>query len=86
MSSCVATDSYLDEVERALAAGEVVLIENIEETLDPVLGPLLGRETIKKGRYGRVVRDTLALVGAGRSLGFCPFCFCRTVSFEAKEK
>lgn len=41
---------YLDELERALAAGDVVLIENLEETLDPVLGPLLGRETIKKGR------------------------------------
>ncbi|KAJ0060498.1 hypothetical protein NL108_014189, partial [Boleophthalmus pectinirostris] len=41
---------YLDAIERALAAGDVVLIENIEETMDPVLGPLLGRETIKKGR------------------------------------
>lgn len=41
---------YLDAIERALAAGDVVLIENLEETLDPVLGPLLGRETIKKGR------------------------------------
>ncbi|XP_072311900.1 dynein axonemal heavy chain 9 [Eucyclogobius newberryi] len=40
---------YLDVLERALAAGEVVLIENMEETLDPVLGSLLGRETIKKG-------------------------------------
>lgn len=41
---------YLDAIERALATGDVVLIENLEETLDPVLGPLLGRETIKKGR------------------------------------
>ncbi|MEQ2239822.1 Dynein heavy chain 9, axonemal [Ilyodon furcidens] len=41
---------YLDAVERALAAGDVVLIENLGETLNPVLGPLLGRETIKKGR------------------------------------
>ncbi|XP_075759566.1 dynein axonemal heavy chain 9 isoform X2 [Pelodiscus sinensis] len=45
---------YLDTVERALAAGEVVLIENLEESVDPVLGPLLGRETIKKGRYIRI--------------------------------
>lgn len=29
----------------------MVLIENLEETVDPVLGPLLGRETIKKGRW-----------------------------------
>ncbi|KAJ7420209.1 hypothetical protein BTVI_22374 [Pitangus sulphuratus] len=42
---------YLDVLERALAAGELVLIENLEESVDPVLGPLLGRETIKKGRY-----------------------------------
>lgn len=41
---------YLDSIERALSAGEVVLIENLEEAVDPVLGPLLGRETIKKGR------------------------------------
>ncbi|XP_032397932.1 dynein heavy chain 9, axonemal [Etheostoma spectabile] len=45
---------YLEAVERALAAGDVVLIENLEETLDPVLGPLLGRETIKKGRYIKI--------------------------------
>lgn len=43
-------ERYLDSIERALAAGSVVLIENLEENLDPVLGPLLGRETIKKGR------------------------------------
>lgn len=41
---------YLDTLEQALAAGELVLIENLEESVDPVLGPLLGRETIKKGR------------------------------------
>uniref|UniRef100_UPI00398F13EE dynein axonemal heavy chain 9-like isoform X1 n=2 Tax=Pristiophorus japonicus TaxID=55135 RepID=UPI00398F13EE len=41
---------YLDIMENALGAGEVVLIENLEESMDPVLGPLLGRETIKKGR------------------------------------
>ncbi|NXT77896.1 DYH9 protein, partial [Zapornia atra] len=45
---------YLDTMERALAAGELVLIENLEESVDPVLGPLLGRETIKKGRYIRI--------------------------------
>ncbi|XP_026855443.2 LOW QUALITY PROTEIN: dynein heavy chain 9, axonemal [Electrophorus electricus] len=45
---------YLDSIERALSAGQVVLIENLEETVDPVLGPLLGRETIKKGRYIKI--------------------------------
>ncbi|XP_010213287.1 PREDICTED: dynein heavy chain 9, axonemal-like, partial [Tinamus guttatus] len=45
---------YLDTMERAVAAGELVLIENLEEFVDPVLGPLLGRETIKKGRYIKI--------------------------------
>lgn len=45
---------YLDTLERALSGGDVVLIENLEESVDPVLGPLLGRETIKKGRYIKI--------------------------------
>ncbi|RVE68725.1 hypothetical protein OJAV_G00094270 [Oryzias javanicus] len=45
---------YLDVIERALAVGDIVLIENLGETLDPVLGSLLGRETIKKGRYIKI--------------------------------
>ncbi|NXH32764.1 DYH9 protein, partial [Myiagra hebetior] len=47
----VGQKGYLDTLEQALAAGDLVLIENLEESVDPVLGPLLGRETIKKGRY-----------------------------------
>ncbi|KAJ8413760.1 hypothetical protein AAFF_G00082670 [Aldrovandia affinis] len=46
--------SYIWTLERALSTGEVVLIENLEEVVDPVLGPLLGRETIKKGRYIKI--------------------------------
>ena len=42
--------SYLDTIERAVSNGDVVLIENLEEAIDPVLDPLLGRNTIKKGR------------------------------------
>ncbi|NXF83974.1 DYH9 protein, partial [Sclerurus mexicanus] len=45
---------YLEMLEQALAAGEVVLIENLEESVDPMLAPLLGRETIKKGRYIKI--------------------------------
>ncbi|XP_062567134.1 dynein beta chain, ciliary-like [Saccostrea cucullata] len=41
---------YLDALERALSSGDVVLLENIEESVDPVLDPLIGRNTIKKGR------------------------------------
>lgn len=42
--------SYLDVIEKALACGETVLIENLQENIDPVLEPLLGRRTIKRGR------------------------------------
>ncbi|KAM3873375.1 dynein axonemal heavy chain 11 [Diretmus argenteus] len=45
---------YLDVIEQALACGETVLIENLAEKVDPVLEPLLGRNTIKKGRYIRI--------------------------------
>ena len=41
---------YLDAIEKAVSNGDVVLIENIGETVDPVLDPLIGRNTIKKGR------------------------------------
>ncbi|XP_032902051.1 dynein heavy chain 11, axonemal [Amblyraja radiata] len=45
---------YLDIIEHALSCGNVILIENLEETIDPVLDPLLGRNTIKKGRYIKI--------------------------------
>ncbi|KAK3091630.1 hypothetical protein FSP39_021358 [Pinctada imbricata] len=41
---------YLDAMERALSSGDTVLMENIGETVDPVLDPIIGRNTIKKGR------------------------------------
>ncbi|XP_040604816.1 dynein heavy chain 9, axonemal isoform X6 [Mesocricetus auratus] len=44
----------LQTIECALEAGDVVLIENLEESIDPVLGPLLGREVIKKGRFIKI--------------------------------
>ncbi|KAM6948829.1 LOW QUALITY PROTEIN: dynein axonemal heavy chain 11-like [Aplochiton taeniatus] len=40
---------YVDVIEQAVATGDPVLIENLEETMDPVIDPLLGRHTIKKG-------------------------------------
>ncbi|KAJ8288109.1 hypothetical protein COCON_G00007680 [Conger conger] len=42
---------YLKTIEQALATGETVLIENLGETMDPVLDQLMGRNTIKRGRY-----------------------------------
>ncbi|XP_051263753.1 dynein axonemal heavy chain 11 isoform X2 [Dicentrarchus labrax] len=44
-------EGYLDVIEQALASGETLLIENLPEKVDPVLEPLLGRNTIKRGRY-----------------------------------
>ncbi|KAL6263152.1 hypothetical protein P5V15_005953 [Pogonomyrmex californicus] len=41
---------YLDVIELSLANGSTVLLENIGETVDPVLDPLLGQNLIKKGR------------------------------------
>ncbi|XP_066544120.1 dynein axonemal heavy chain 11 [Amia ocellicauda] len=45
---------YVDVIEQAVVDGDPVLIENLEETIDPVIDPLLGRHTIKKGRYIKV--------------------------------
>ncbi|KAG7310430.1 hypothetical protein JYU34_003208 [Plutella xylostella] len=41
---------YLESIEKAIIKGETVLFENIGETVDPVLDPLLGRNLIKKGK------------------------------------
>ncbi|ETE63288.1 Dynein heavy chain 11, axonemal, partial [Ophiophagus hannah] len=45
---------FLKTIERTLACGDVVLIENLDEKIDPVLDPLLGRNTIKKGKYIKI--------------------------------
>uniref|UniRef100_A0A8D0L4V2 Dynein axonemal heavy chain 11 n=1 Tax=Sphenodon punctatus TaxID=8508 RepID=A0A8D0L4V2_SPHPU len=45
---------FLKNIERALAYGDTILIENLEETMDPILDHLLGRNTIKRGRYIRI--------------------------------
>lgn len=42
--------NYLDRIEKALADGATMLIENIGESVDPVLEPLLARSLIKKGK------------------------------------
>ncbi|XP_016061753.1 PREDICTED: dynein heavy chain 17, axonemal [Miniopterus natalensis] len=46
--------SYLDIIEQAISQGDTLLIENIGESVDPVLDPLLGRNTIKKGKYIKI--------------------------------
>ena len=46
--------SYLDAIEQAVSNGDCLLLENIEESVDAVLDPLLGRLTIKKGKYIKI--------------------------------
>lgn len=45
---------FLDTIERAVSNGDCVLIENMGESVDAVLDPLVGRNTIKKGRYIKI--------------------------------
>lgn len=40
----------MDAVERAVEGGTPVLIENLEESIDATLGPIVGRQFIKKAR------------------------------------
>lgn len=42
--------NYLETIEKSITNGNTVLIENIDEQLDPVLDSLLGRNLIKKGK------------------------------------
>ncbi|XP_014229978.1 dynein beta chain, ciliary-like [Trichogramma pretiosum] len=41
--------NYLDQIEFAIMNGDIVLLENIMESIDAVLDPILGRVLIKKG-------------------------------------
>lgn len=44
----------MDRIERAVNNGDVILMENIGESVDAVLEPLLGRVLIRKGRVLKV--------------------------------
>jgi dynein heavy chain len=48
------TKGYLDAIERAVSNGDTLLLESIGESVDAVLDPLLGRLTIKKGKYIKI--------------------------------
>ncbi|XP_073974323.1 dynein beta chain, ciliary-like isoform X3 [Rhodnius prolixus] len=45
---------YLDKIEKAVTDGATLLIENIGETIDPVLDNLLGRNLIRKGKVLKI--------------------------------
>lgn len=49
-------------IEQALAFGQTVLIENLPEKVDPVLEPLLGRNTIKRGRLVQKMQHYIYIV------------------------
>lgn len=51
ISPLLAAHSYLDTIEQAVSEGHTLLIEDIGETVEPVLDHLLGRNTVKKGRW-----------------------------------
>ena len=40
---------FLDAVERAVSMGQTLIIDNLTESLDPVIEPVLSRSTVKKG-------------------------------------
>lgn len=44
----------MDVIERCVTNGSILLIENIGETVDAVLDPLLGRMLVKKGKCLRI--------------------------------
>lgn len=41
--------NYLDDIEKTVISGSTVLIENIDDTIDAVLDPLLSRAFIRRG-------------------------------------
>jgi dynein heavy chain len=43
-------DNMVTVMERAIEAGNSVLIENMGESIDAVLNPVITRSTFKKGR------------------------------------
>ncbi|XP_039284796.1 dynein beta chain, ciliary [Nilaparvata lugens] len=46
--------NYLDRIEKAVSDGATLLIENIGESIDPVLDNLLGRNLIKRGKIVKI--------------------------------
>ncbi|XP_014248489.1 dynein beta chain, ciliary-like isoform X2 [Cimex lectularius] len=48
------TKNYLDRIENAITEGATMLIENLGETIEPVLDNLLGRNFIRKGKVVKI--------------------------------
>ncbi|KAL0236998.1 hypothetical protein PCE1_000395 [Barthelona sp. PCE] len=41
---------YMDTVERAISEGQTIIVENVKETIDVLLDPIINRNIAKKGR------------------------------------
>lgn len=49
--------SYIDEIEKAITLGRMVLLENINETIDAVLDGLLSRQFSKRGTTIKINKE-----------------------------
>jgi len=65
---------FRNHLEDCLSFGKPMLIENIEETLDPILDPVLERRYIKKGKGFMIA---LADKEVDYTPSFCLFCTTR---------
>jgi len=45
----LSNDKFLKMIESAIRLGQPVLLENIDETLDPSLEPILSKSVVKNG-------------------------------------
>lgn len=54
ISISLSQKNFLDTLEKAMSNGDTVLLEQIEESVDTVLEPLLSRALIKRGRFIRM--------------------------------
>ena len=46
----------VDQTQSAIESGKTILIENMRESIDAVLGPVVGRNTIRRGPNNRIIK------------------------------
>lgn len=51
----IGSKNYVNKIERAIEDGTPVLLENLEEYIDPIIFPIIARKIVKKG--GKVFMD-----------------------------
>jgi dynein heavy chain len=55
ISMRIGSKNYVNKIERAIEDGTPVLLENMEEYIDPIIFPIIARKIVKKG--GKVFMD-----------------------------